>query len=166
MRKTPEQRYFENVEIKEGCWGWRAATNRKGYGRFYSKHTQSAHRFSWIIHKGKIPDGLFVLHKCDNPPCTNPEHLFLGTNLDNIRDMIAKGRNYKFPKKKKCSRGHEYTSENTLIVSNRRRCKKCTRAYHKNLVSRLKISDPIRHRKLVDYMIKYNKQTKEKNRDE
>jgi hypothetical protein len=52
----------------------------------------TAHRVSWTIHNGPIPDSLYVLHKCDNPPCSNPDHLFLGTHLENIADMVAKGR--------------------------------------------------------------------------
>lgn len=55
-----------------------------------------AHRASWVMHKGPIPDGLFVLHRCDNPCCVRPSHLFLGTQLDNIRDMEAKGRANRF----------------------------------------------------------------------
>lgn len=74
------------------CWVWIAGT-RNGYGRFAVNGTLvDAHRHSWALTNGPVPDGLWALHKCDHPPCVNPEHLFLGTVLDNTRDMIAKGR--------------------------------------------------------------------------
>lgn len=101
----PEQKYVElfwahvlRGSIKEACWGWLGSKRNKGYGAFCWKakgggYIQSrASRFSWIIHNGTIPSGKFVLHRCDNPECTNPEHLFLGTIADNNADMIAKGR--------------------------------------------------------------------------
>lgn len=72
------------------CWEWIAA-QKDGYGRFGS--SGYAHRYSYELHKGKIPQGLFVCHHCDNPSCVNPDHLFLGTNEDNVRDMFQKNRN-------------------------------------------------------------------------
>jgi hypothetical protein len=83
---------------KTGCWIWAEGKWSDGYGQFgYSidKDTWKpirAHRASWIIHRGAIPNDLWVLHKCDTPLCVNPEHLFLGTNQDNMDDMMAKGR--------------------------------------------------------------------------
>lgn len=75
------------------CWLWSGVTVRGGYGRFaFNRSKYRAHRFSWIISNGNIPDELQVLHRCDNPPCVNPAHLFLGTNKDNIADKVAKGR--------------------------------------------------------------------------
>lgn len=71
------------------CWEWTAFRLSNGYGLL---HTGLAHRFSWKIANGEIPKGLFVLHKCDNRSCVNPAHLFLGTQLDNMRDMHSKGR--------------------------------------------------------------------------
>lgn len=72
------------------CWVWKSSRNRpRGYGSFKA---QRAHRVSWELVNGPIPDGLWVLHKCDNPPCVRPDHLFLGTVGDNVRDMTAKGR--------------------------------------------------------------------------
>lgn len=76
-----------------GCWEWIGTITNEGYGVFGAEGGfSSAHRFSWKIHYGDIPDGLLVLHKCDNRRCVNPEHLFLGTQSDNMRDKIAKGR--------------------------------------------------------------------------
>lgn len=80
------------------CWEWTAAKNEKGYGVFgRGKETDKASRISWRLIKGEIKNGLFVLHKCGNPGCVNPNHLFLGTNLDNVKDMIKKARNSKPP---------------------------------------------------------------------
>ena len=103
-KKTLEQRFWEKVNkngpihpvLQTPCWVWTAAPNPKGYGVISlgseGKGNVLAHRLSWEIQHGDIPKSLCVLHKCDNPPCVNPEHLFLGTKLDNNRDMIAKGR--------------------------------------------------------------------------
>lgn len=76
------------------CWRWNAATDRDGYGVFwlgYRKGT-GAHRFSYMLENGPIPDGLLVRHKCDNPGCVNPRHLVTGTVRDNSRDSIERGR--------------------------------------------------------------------------
>lgn len=89
--------YNSKVIRRDGCWGWIGSKLPKGYGTLMSHHEHkvfSAHRFSWTVHFGTIPTGLHVLHKCDNPECSNPEHLFLGTSKDNIRDAITKGRRY------------------------------------------------------------------------
>lgn len=76
-----------------GCWVYTGATDRRGYGRPAIKTKRYyAHRRSYEIHKGPIPDGMLVLHSCDNPPCCNPEHLSLGLDADNHRDMRARGR--------------------------------------------------------------------------
>jgi hypothetical protein len=79
------------------CWLWTAAQDKKGYGviqegGFYAPKNLLAHRASWMIHCGDIPEGLCVLHRCDRPPCINPDHLFLGTVRDNHADMDNKGR--------------------------------------------------------------------------
>jgi hypothetical protein len=103
---TPEdkiQRFWNKVN-KDGsipahvphlgkCWEWTAGCGTLGYGHHkYKTKTIRAHRFSWCLFYGEIPDGLNVLHKCDNRKCVNPDHLFLGTIKDNVDDMIAKGR--------------------------------------------------------------------------
>ena len=91
---------FERHVIKQmGCWNWRGAKTEKGYGVFNSnKKTYLAHRASWLINNGDIPDNICICHKCDNPICTNPEHLFLGTKSENAKDMIRKGRSITYGK--------------------------------------------------------------------
>jgi len=77
----------------DGCWNWVAAINHAGYGLFsFEKKSRLAHRISWMIYHGEIPDGLHVLHKCDNPSCVRPSHLWLGRPEDNMKDTRIKGR--------------------------------------------------------------------------
>jgi hypothetical protein len=92
---TTEDRFWRKV-ARTGpaeCWLWLAGRNPKGYGRF-GMHGSAvfAHRQAYALTVGAIPEGMYVCHRCDNPPCCNPEHLFLGTHADNIRDMTRKGR--------------------------------------------------------------------------
>ena len=90
---TYDRLYSKLIETAEGCWEFTGARDSKGYGRIWHiDNTIMAHRASWLVHNGDIPTGLFVLHKCDNPPCCNPDHLFLGTADDNTKDMMNKGR--------------------------------------------------------------------------
>lgn len=85
--------FWKRTQKAEGCWFWTGCVDRDGYGQIGVNYRQlKAHRFSWELHYSAIPEGLFVCHRCDNPSCVNPEHLFLGTNQDNTRDKVSKGR--------------------------------------------------------------------------
>jgi hypothetical protein len=94
--RTKKISQFEKRFIPEpnsGCWIWTEYCNHQGYGRWrYDGKRIGAHRISWMLYCGPISGGLSVLHHCDNPSCVNPDHLFLGTHDDNMRDMTAKGR--------------------------------------------------------------------------
>lgn len=92
-----EERFWSKVLKTPTCWLWTGVTVRDGYGQFYFRDGQlrrqwPAHRYSYQLENGPIPFGMLVLHKCDNPPCVRPDHLFTGTQADNIADCISKGR--------------------------------------------------------------------------
>ena len=91
--KPLRERFFGKVDISGDCWQWLGYRAPSGYGLFWTgKRDERAHRVSWQFHNGPIPDGLHVLHHCDNPPCVNPGHLWLGTDADNVRDKVKKNR--------------------------------------------------------------------------
>lgn len=95
---TPEERFWPKVAVMgmDECWLWQASFRTDGYGVFgYQRgHLVAAHRFAYVLTHGEIPDGLWVLHRCDVKACVNPAHLFLGTVQDNADDMVAKRRHW------------------------------------------------------------------------
>lgn len=91
-----EDRFFEKVTKTDSCWLWHRVPLGKRYGQFrLGSKMIPAHRASWMLHNGKIPQGLYIRHKCDNPICVNPEHLELGTQKDNMNDMTSRKRQSK-----------------------------------------------------------------------
>ena len=91
--QAAEERFWSRVDKSGECWVWTAGRMSTGYGYFnFAKERRGAHRAAWEFTYGPIPDGLHVCHHCDNPPCVRPDHLFVGTRKDNMRDMLAKGR--------------------------------------------------------------------------
>jgi len=95
-RPILEERFLKYVDKTDYCWIWLGSKDKSGYGHFFvdsfKRTPKGAHRVSYELNVGEIPHGLCVLHKCDNPSCVNPEHLWLGTKLDNAKDKINKGR--------------------------------------------------------------------------
>lgn len=152
------ERFWARVHKTDGCWEWTGCRQADGYGRVYggrgaSPQIAAAHRFAYALTHGPIPTGLCVCHKCDNPPCCNPAHLFLGTVRDNAKDMAGKGRaapqKYPehYPKRPldvsapgrahgtpacgpqatHCRKGHELTPENLMPKESPKRCRMCFR---------------------------------------
>ena len=124
------------------CWEWRGARNAYNYGQIRSGETGQrmimAHRVAWeVTHGQPVPEGLYICHSCDYPPCVNPEHLWSGTQASNVADMMSKNRGPKPRGLTHCPQGHEYTPENTYINPSGhgicRICNRdsCLRAYHR-----------------------------------
>lgn len=93
--QTMEARFWKKVAQSPDCWLWTATTTPTGYGKIRREDQGElvyAHRYSWELHYGPVPAGLMVLHHCDTPSCVRPDHLFLGDQVANMRDMAAKGR--------------------------------------------------------------------------
>jgi HNH endonuclease len=105
MNISTMERFERHTRKTDTCWIWTGAHNTQGYGGFSWKKDGykmiRAHRASWIIYHGAIPNGMWVLHKCDNPSCVNPDHLFLGDCRVNTRDALIKGRLHVLPKGEK-----------------------------------------------------------------
>lgn len=129
--------FWERVQKTDGCWLWTGAQRKpqgKGgwgaYGHFCPKRgvRYFAHRFSWELHFGPIPSGRMVCHECDNPTCVRPDHLFIGTQKDNMEDAKRKKRvRNQNSYVTECPLGHPYDKENTYVRNNKRHCKECGR---------------------------------------
>jgi hypothetical protein len=130
------ERFLSRVSCQHpsGCWEWVGSVHPNGYGRMNigsrsdgTKRNILAHRLAFELFKGEIQDGLFVCHVCDNPICVNPDHLFTGTQTDNMRDCMQKGRTRKRTATH-CKNGHPYDEENTSYTKTQRTCRACRRA--------------------------------------
>jgi hypothetical protein len=126
-RATLEQRFWRFVDKKETeqCWHWKSAIGSRGYGIFWvggKRRNEFAHRVSYRLNKGEIPQGLVVMHACDNPKCVNPHHLSIGTYSDNTKDSVRKGR-------AGCLRRKGYLSTSTKM--------------HENTVMRIKLLEGV-----------------------
>jgi len=133
-------RFFARVNMftESGCWEWEGCLIRDSYGHFSVKgKAVKAHRWSYAYFNEAITKSLLVRHACDNAACVNPKHLLLGTQKQNMEDMIARGRS-RHEKQTHCLRGHEFTTENTYWRSERRRtCRKCRVIHNREYRSRL-----------------------------
>jgi hypothetical protein len=129
---TMAERFASKVspEPTSGCWLWDGQVDLNGYARIsrgppWTRIT-FGHRVAWELHRGPIPTGLSVLHRCDVPGCVNPDHLFLGTQADNMADMNAKGRG-NFPKMgTTCQKGHPFEFNGRRNI-----CRACAREYYR-----------------------------------
>jgi hypothetical protein len=125
-----EDKLIHHREIKSTgyitpCWLWTLHTVGKGYGEVRDYHTNKlVHRVAAELWLPDFKSFLSVLHKCDIPRCFNPEHLFQGTQKDNVRDSVVKGR-HKEVRKTHCAQGHEFSLENTIRWKNKRICRIC-----------------------------------------
>lgn len=141
MRTSVDTRFWSKVNkngplhpvLKTRCWLW-IASNARGYGTFkLDGIAVRANRIAWVLTHGALPRERCVLHRCDNPPCVNPEHLFLGTQVENILDLDAKGRYVSAnAQKTHCKRGHPLSGANAVTVQRHtgsafRSCRKCQR---------------------------------------
>lgn len=114
-------RFWPKVDKKadDECWTWLAFRNKPGYGMIRNGGFMAlAHRVSWTLTNGRIPDGSQVLHHCDTPSCVNPGHLYVGTNADNMRDKVDRGRS-SWPRPERRGEGHplaKLTSEQVAVI--------------------------------------------------
>lgn len=158
-------RFNEKYKInsKTGCWEWQASKAHWGYGAFsLDGKLTSAHRASWKIFKGDITEFMYVCHKCDNPSCVNPEHLFLGTPTDNNNDTHSKGR---ARKGESCSWAKISDEDYLKIMSDPRPYDQIAKDYNtrSKYVSQLKAGYTRKHlHHLVPGMTEFNRITGEK----
>jgi hypothetical protein len=129
-----EERFFEKVTKTDSCWLWTGAISSTGYGSFrIGQKIVRTHRYSYLMHIGEIPQSFEVCHTCDVRACVNPEHLWVGTKSDNMKDMFAKGRNGLSSRPRThCKRGHHletYAMNKFLKKYNKvkRYCGECKR---------------------------------------
>lgn len=129
-RETYLKRFFSKIlTTRGGCWEWQGFRNSQGYGAGKHLRQTLAHRISFELFRGPLLAEMCVLHKCDNPCCVNPNHLFIGDRDINNKDRAKKGRTISHNKGKKyCMYGHEFTLENTAVRSHGRKCRKCEAA--------------------------------------
>lgn len=141
-----KRKFWSKVQKTDTCWEWISGKNTTGYGIIHfggRARSFLAHRVSWLLHNGDISKNLLICHRCDNPPCIRPDHLFAGTQKQNMQDASRKMRTSS-QKKTHCRQGHPYIGENLRIVSGERRCVECLRKSNREY-QRRKTSKPAEH---------------------
>lgn len=136
-RPGVEARFWAQAEKRgpDECWPWTGATHGNGYGRIRAgRRVRPAHQVAWEIENGKpFPPGAYGCHRCDNPICVNPAHIWPGTHSENIQDAVRKGRfSNRIKPGNVCRSGHQLTAETIIIQAGRPRCLVCQRRYWAN----------------------------------
>lgn len=108
-----ESRFWSQVRLTDDCWFWAGAISSRGYGKFQWRDVQGAHRVAYTLAIDPVPEGHYVMHKCDNRACVRPDHLVVGTAQENNLDRQAKGRSKGPAPKTHCPLGHPYDEANT-----------------------------------------------------
>ncbi len=174
-KATPQQLFWKKVAHTTNhneCWNWTGSLNSKGYGNLQAnKQKWLAHRYSYHLNKGTIPNSYQITHTCDNRQCVNPNHLIAGTATYNMRDMVNKGRH---PEQAvtHCPKNHEYTQQNTYrqpSKPNQRQCRECRRnankkrpprtEYNREYWRKHKSNHPHKHRSDKSNQQPHNKKT-------
>lgn len=140
-RPTALETFLNRVQKTDGCWIWIGSIDKRGYGTITigkgeSQKTWRAHRLSLFLHGNTPPDEKFVLHRCDNPKCVNPDHLFFGTAKDNSDDMIRKGRNL-------TGEDLPQSKLNWKKVNQMRSCKSRPRGWQRKFAQKFQISESV-----------------------
>lgn len=130
-------RFYSKIVVGT-CWLWNAPTDKDGYGQFHvKKKGYRAHKFSYVIHVGDVPEGKVVMHSCDNSSCVRPSHLRPGTQKENVQESVKRGR-HSWRRRSHCVNGHAYSAANTYLDKKGvRACRICMRdrayrQFHKN----------------------------------
>lgn len=141
----PARDFWQFVDKNQpnGCWLWTGTTNMRGYGTWSQPGFRGlAHRWSYKLAHGDLPDGLFICHHCDCPPCVNPSHLYAGTHRQNMTDAVNRGRTANANTyKTHCKEGHELAGDNLIVREDprgrtSRSCRTCTRARTREFLRR------------------------------
>jgi hypothetical protein len=145
---SPIIRFTRFIDMSRRCWHWNGTRNNHGYGLFRPGGTSGkvlAHRFMWQLLHGPIPQGLCILHRCDNPTCVNPRHLFIGTKKDNTQDAVKKCRAYMPIALLECLQGHGRLRHRPSGGS---WCPVCTRVQSRESYRRRHKVNPTQYRRL------------------
>jgi len=161
-----EERFLQKVNKTETCWLWTGALNSRGYGAIgVNGKSVSAHRFSYETYIEKIPNGMIVCHTCDIRNCVNPEHLWVGTNADNNKDMFAKNRNGSSTRRRThCRKGHSFEVVGVYERKKKngkidRVCRECQR-----VASFIRRRNPKTRESLLKYQRDYQREYYHKNK--